>query len=100
MTGQQITSLTAAMGELILDTMSKSNIRRHVMEQRVYQLLLDIPLDEKQFNFSSFQVIWYLLEDRTGRTEAICVSTIYSSFTQAKGLVVVESVQGFCTNLS
>lgn len=28
------------------------------------------------------------------------VSIIYSSFTQAKALVVVESVQGFCTNFS
>lgn len=57
--GQQITSLTAAMGKLILDTMSKSNIRRLVMEQQVYQLLLDMPLDEKQFlHFKWFGIYW------------------------------------------
>lgn len=47
MTGQQITSQTAAVGELILDTMSKTNTRKHVMEQQAYQLLLDMPLDER-----------------------------------------------------
>lgn len=59
MTGQQITRLTDAMGELILDTTSKSNIRKLVMEQQVYQLLLVMALDEKQFlHFKQFGVSW------------------------------------------
>lgn len=59
MTGQQITRLTAAMGKLILDTTSKSNIRKLAMEQQVYQLLVVMALDEKQFlHFKQFGFSW------------------------------------------
>lgn len=49
---------------------------------------------------SPFQVVWYFLENRAGRTEAMQDSIICSGFTPAKAPMVVESVQGLCTNLS